>query len=212
VGERSGIRVAAAISDMDSPIGRTVGNALEVDEAFRLLRNEDAEPRFRAFCLQLVGLALEVAGMVATIEEGKQQAEEALVSGRAEAKLSAWLLAQGADSSWVRRSGELLTARIRQPVLAPRDGYFLGVDAGVVGRVAVLLGAGRTRKEDTLDLAVGVESLVLAGDEVRAGLPMFLLHANDETLAKEATEALLEGVEFGESPAAVKPLLFEVLR
>jgi pyrimidine-nucleoside phosphorylase len=202
IGERCGLRVRCAITDMSTPLGAAVGNALEVREAWDVLSSASlAEPvvRFRNLCLDLAGVALETA------QAGNRAlAEEALSSGRAAQKFEAWLKAQGATSG-VR---DLPTAPVVRTVAAAHDGWVSDLDAERVGLAVVGLGGGRKTKADTIDSRVGIVVRAGIGARVEKGDPILEIHAADEASADEAEAGL--AVSFSDEPVEAKPALIEL--
>src|SRR5579871_5234204 len=162
-GARCGLNVHTEITDMSQPLGAAVGNALEVAEALRVLRNQPLagpERRFEMLCLQLARNTLRAAGVEA-------DPEAMLRSGKALAKAEAWFEAQGA-----RAMDPQVQALTETPVSAPASGYLAKLDAGAVGELVLDLGGGRRRKEDQVDLQVGVVVNKTVGEPVQAGEPV----------------------------------------
>jgi pyrimidine-nucleoside phosphorylase len=207
----AGIDVRIAITDMDQPLGRMVGNALEVREAIHVLA-EARGGRFADLCLELAGLTLEAADLAQSREEGADQARAALESGAALAKAKLWFEAQGADPSLLDDASALPEAEVVVAFLNPgSEGCVQRVDAQIVGEVVVALGGGRMRKEDEIDPAVGVECLVAVGDAVVGGQPLLRVHARSEEQAAIAVERLRSAVTVVSEPVDARPLVFEIL-
>ncbi|MFN3682876.1 MAG: thymidine phosphorylase [Fimbriimonadaceae bacterium] len=198
VGSEVGLQVRPVITDMDQPLGRTVGNALEVREALEVLRG-GADSRFARFCLDLARRALALCGLDAGA------AERALRSGSAWEKAVRWLEAQGADLRRFDEGRGLPIAPVVREVPAPASGWVRRVDARTVGSVAMRLGAGRLHKSDRIDPRVGVEVLVAVGSRVERSHPVFRVHAASEPDADHARESLLRGLELSETPTEPRP-------
>ena len=159
-GSRCGLTVHTEITDMSQPLGAAVGNALEVAEALRILRNQAStgpEKRFRSLCLELVSHTLEAAGVTG-------DPEQVLRSGAALSKAEAWFEAQGATTM-----DPPLERLVETPIVSPSDGFIAKIDAGAVGEMVLDLGGGRRRKDDAVDLQVGATIHKLVGDSVRTG-------------------------------------------
>ena len=153
---------------MSQPLGAAVGNALEVAEGLRVLRNQTAtgpEHRFRSLCIELARHTLEAAGASA-------DPEALLRSGAALDKAEAWFAAQGAPAM-----DPLLEQLVETPIVASADGFISRIDAGAVGEMVLDLGGGRRRKDDAVDLQVGATVHRLVGDPVREGEPVLTIHS-----------------------------------
>ena len=201
IGERCGLRVRCAITEMSTPLGAAVGNALEVREAWDVLAGADLTPpvaRFRDLCLRLAGLALEAVGK-------EDRAREALGSGEAAQRFEAWLRAQGATDG----IGAPDPAPVVRPLLADRPGWVATLDAERVGQAVVDLGGGRKTKADAIDPRVGVVIRTGVGQRVEKGDAILEIHARSEAEA-EAAEARL-AVALTDEPIAPEPALIETL-
>jgi pyrimidine-nucleoside phosphorylase len=203
IGRHAGRKVVAVLSDMSQPLGQAVGNALEVREALDTLRN--GGPRdFREHCLLIGGHLLVLAGRAKTTGAARRLLEAALADGRALARFRQMVAAQGGDVRMVDEPGRLPQASLVQTVVAPRTGYLAEVNAREVGLAAVDLGAGRAKKGDALDYAVGFIMHRKVGDRVQRGAPLFTVHANDAGKLAIAKARVLAAHRF--SPRRVKPL------
>jgi pyrimidine-nucleoside phosphorylase len=200
IGAAAGRRMAAVVSDMSQPLGRAVGNALEVAEALDTLEAHGPSD-FTAFSVDLATLIVELASRG---RAGRSEVEQALRSGAAKHALRAMVVAQGGDVGAFEERGLLPTARLPRPLLADADGYVARLDALTVARASILLGAGRERKGDPIDLGVGVVLQAKIGDQVRRGEPIAVLHANDESRLAEAERVLRSGIAL--STTAIEPL------
>lgn len=210
IGSRLGRRMVAVIADMNQPLGHAVGNALEVGEAIATLRG-DGPPDFREHCLAIAAHMLQLGGRAASGAEGRRLAEETLASGAAWEKFRALVAAQGGDVRQVEEPERLPRARWVREIPAPADGYLAEVRAYEVGMAAVVLGAGRARKGEPIDPAVGVIVHHKVGDAVRRGEPLFTVHANDEGRLAEAEAWLARAVRIQEEPASPLPHIYETL-
>ena len=200
-------RIVALISDMNQPLGRTVGNALELREAIETLHG-GGPTDFAEHCLTVAGHILRLGSKAVTLDEGRALAESLIRDGRAWQKFVDLVRVQGGDVSQVENPGRLPRASISRDVPSPRGGYLARVDALETGLTAVALGAGREKKGDPIDYAVGVEINAKVGDRVEAGQPLYTIHANDERRRAEAEERLLRAVSFSDSPVEPLPLFY----
>ena len=207
VGRAAGKRVVALVSDMDEPLGRAVGNALEVAEAVRTLRGEGPDDLME-LCCALGGELLLAGGVTESREQAEKMLRETVASGRAMERFEAFVTAQGGDVSAVRELSRLPQAAVQLPVLAERSGYLEHIDALGVGRVCLGLGGGRATKESVIDLSVGVVLDHKVGDRVEAGESLAVIHAADESSAQEAAQTLRAccriGAEKPERPPFIK--------
>lgn len=207
VGRAAGKRVVALVSDMDEPLGRAVGNALEVAEAVRTLRGEGPDDLME-LCCALGGELLLAGGVTESREQAEKTLRETVASGRAMERFEAFVTAQGGDVSAVRELSRLPQAAVQLPVLAERSGYLEHIDALGVGRVCLGLGGGRATKESVIDLSVGVVLDHKVGDRVEAGESLAVIHAADESSAQEAAQTLRTycriGAEKPERPPFIK--------
>ena len=202
IGERCGLRVRCAITDMDTPLGAAVGNALEVREAWDVLSGANLTPpvaRFRDLCLDLAALALKAADA-----GDRAKAEAALSSGRAAERFEAWLRAQGATNG----IGSLPRASVVRTVVAERDGWVM-LDAEAVGQAVVNLGGGRRTKADAIDASVGIVVRAGMGTRVAQGDPVLEIHARDEASAETAERTV--GASVTDEPVEFGSALIEVL-
>lgn len=211
IGQGMGRRVRAVLSDMNQPLGRAVGNALELKEALETLHGHGPHD-FLEHCLNVAGQMLILGDKAQDAEEARAILLEALQSGRALAKFKEWIAAQGGDLAAVDDPSRLPQAAIVQDVPTPRTGYVAGLDAMEVGLTAMLLGAGRAKKGDPIDHAVGVVLRVKIGDYVERGEPLLTLHANDSHKLAKARERLLAAYTWSEEPIQAPPLLYEIIR
>lgn len=210
IGRQLGRRVVALVTDMNQPLGRAVGNALEVREALATLRGE-GPPALTELCLTLGGYMLWLAGRAAGPEEGRSVLRDHLQSGRALEVMRRLVAAQGGDARAVDDPARLPAAGYRALLTAPRSGYLAAVDTQAVGTAAMLLGAGRARKEDVIDLAAGLVVQKRLGEPVAAGEPLAEIHYNDPARLEAAREVLERAFTVGDEPVAPPPLVHAVV-
>jgi len=210
IGEGVGRKVSAVISDMNQPLGRAVGNALEVKEAIATLQGKGPAD-FLEHCLVVAGQMVLLAERAASEEEARRMLLSALEEGRAWEKFKEWIAAQGGDVAVVEDPSLLPQARLIEEVKSPHSGYLARIDALEVGLTAMLLGAGRERKGEPIDHAVGVVLHRKVGDYVNQGQPLLTIYANDEARLAEARERLLAACEWSEEPVQPPPLIRRIV-
>ncbi len=210
IGKGLGRRVAAVVSDMNQPLGRAVGNAVELREAIETLRG-GGPADLRHHCITLGSQLLMLARRASSEDEARAMLEETIRSGQAFAKLRALIAAQGGDPTYVDHPERLPTARFIEEVPAPRAGWVAGVDALEVAMTTVDLGAGRARKEDRINYAVGVVLGAKAGDRVEAGQPLFTVHADDREKLVAARERVLAAYSWSDEPVSSPPLIHRII-
>ncbi len=206
----AGRKAVALLSDMNQPLGHAVGNALEVREAIETLHG-GGPADFREHCLVVAAHMLHLGEKAANVEEGRALAEAAIADGRAWETFRKLVVAQGGDVSYVDNPEKLPAARIVRPLPAPADGYLSRIHAREVGEAAVLLGAGRTRKGDPVNHAVGIVVHRKVGDFVQAGEPVMTIHADDEKTLAEALPRLEEALAWQKAPVEPLPLFYGVV-
>lgn len=210
IGKDMGKRVVALITNMDEPLGRTVGNALEVVEAVEMLRGQ-APADYTELTLALTAEMLVLGGRAETLEVARAQLDQAITSGAAEAKLRALVTAQGGDARAIEDLSRLPRARHQAQVLAARDGYVTRIDSEAVGLAAMALGAGRARTTDTIDPAVGFVLEKKVGEAVKASEPLVTVHYNDEERLEDVRARVLAAYTVGDAPPAPRPIVVERL-
>jgi pyrimidine-nucleoside phosphorylase len=205
LGRRAGRLVVCELTDMDQPLGRAVGNALEIHEGVETLRGEGPA--------DLTELAVASAAHLVALSDGADHAEArslvetALRDGSALDAYARWIRAQGGDPS----EDALPQAPVVETVTADRHGYVGRLGALAVGNAAMRLGAGRVVKDDVIDHAVGVVCLRKRGDQVAAGDPLAEIHAQDETSAQNAIAELKAAYELSEDEPRAVGVILETL-
>ncbi len=202
IGTAHGVRTEAFVTAMDGPLGRAVGNALEIAECLEVLGGAGPAD-LRALVETLGGRALQLAGRAASDADGRAQIAAAIADGRALATLRAMVAAQGGDPGVIDEPGRLPRAAHVALLAAPADGVVAAVDAELIGRATVLLGAGRDRAGDPVDHAAGIRLHVTAGVAVTRGTPLLELHYNADARLDEARALALRAVSFGAPPPPV---------
>ena len=206
--EKAGRRCVCLLTEMGSPLGRKVGNALEVEEALAVLGGE-AVPEVRELSLELVARGLKAAGLAGDVVEARKKAERKLEDGSALEVFARMAEAQGGDlAAFARRKrGGAFSGELK----APRSGWLRRLDARNVGRTSRIAGAGRATIEDRVDLEAGVELFAKPGDRVSAGDPLLVVHASTDDGLLAALGELSGGVTVGDEPPGLRPLVRRVL-
>jgi pyrimidine-nucleoside phosphorylase len=197
IGTMAGREVTCLLTDMEQPLGRAVGNALEVHEARDTVRG-DGPADFTELVLEAAARLLAYSDLGIDLDEGRRRAEAAVDDGSALEVYERWIHAQGGDPD----PGALEQAPVRRVVPAPRDGVVTRLGALDVGVAALELGAGRRTKADPIDHAVGVLCFAKRGDTVLEGDDLAEVHARTEETAERAAAAVLAAYEIGERAPA----------
>lgn len=204
IGTHNGRKVAALVTDMDTPLGHAVGNSLEVAESMQVLRG-CGPADLTTVCRELASNLLVLAGK-GTLEECRALFDEAISSGRAFETCKAMFAAQGGDVS-VLEDGSFRKAKYSHVVKAPRGGWVRATNTEQIGIASVMLGAGRTRKEDSINFAAGIVLNKKAGDAVQQGEALATLYADDESLFAAAEQTFLAAYSFGDEAPVLPPLV-----
>jgi pyrimidine-nucleoside phosphorylase len=206
LGARAGRDVVCLLTDMDEPLGRAVGNALEVREAVETLRG-DGEPDFTELVLAASARLLALSDLGIDEAEGRRRAEATLADGSATAAYERWIRAQRGDPD----PAAMPWAPVVRAVTAPRDGHVANLGAITVGRAALHLGAGRAAKDDAIDHAVGIRCLRKRGDAVRAGDALAEVHARNEAAADRAVAEVLAAYALADEAPPARPIVLDVI-
>lgn len=208
IGNRTGRKFSALVTDMNQPLGRYVGNALEVEEAIDILSGR-TEGDLKTVSLALAAQILRLAGRVSTAKEGLELLDEKLKSGEGLKKLQELIVNQGGDGRVAYDTSLLPKAEEKIEVAAERDGYVSRIVTDDIGYAAKALGAGRTRKEDPIDPAVGLVMNVRLGDYVKKGQSLVTLHVNGGRGLTEAKQKVLSAIELAAEKPVLPTLIYE---
>ena len=209
-GERMGKHMAALITDMNQPLGRMVGNALEVQECIEVLHG-GGPADLRELCLELAAWMFYLGGASKTVAQGKQLAEQILASGQAFERFRQMVEYQGGDISVIDDPARLPATNHRVDVDSSRDGYVTAIACEQVGTACVMLGGGRERKEDSVDPSVGVEVHKKLGDKVSIGEPLCTIHCHSDRQAARAKALLEDSYQIGPAPAHKTSLIHRAI-
>lgn len=206
IGTAHGRKVAALITDMDKPLGHNIGNSLEIAESIAVLKGKGPAD-LTEVCLQLASNMLVLAGK-GTLAECRAMAERTLQDGTALVKCCQMFAAQGGDVEKVKDPDKLQKAKYGYEITARQTGYIAKNDVEKIGNASVLLGAGRIRKEDSIDFAAGIIMHKKLGDRVQSGDSICTFYADDPALFAPAEEMYRGGLIISEKPPELPPLVY----
>ncbi|UYN95556.1 MAG: thymidine phosphorylase [Enhydrobacter sp.] len=211
VANRAGLPTRALITDMDSVLGYTVGNALEVAESVEYLTGRGGrDPRLHEVTMALAGEMLALGRLAADAAAGRDLAEAALDDGRAAETFARMVAALGGPDDFLERPARYLPrASIVKPCTAERLGHVVAINARQVGIAVVALGGGRSHADDAIDPSVGLTEMIGVGTPMRAGSPLCIVHAASEADADEAIALVRAAVRIGDEPVRHRPIVLE---
>jgi pyrimidine-nucleoside phosphorylase len=210
-GKRMGKKVVALLTDMNQPLGRTAGNAMEVVESVEVLAG-GGPADLRELCLELAAWMFFLGERVKTVEEGKKLSSDLIASGQAREKFREIVALQGGDAGVVDDPQRLFRARQTQDVVASGTGYVAAIQCEQLGIAGVVLGGGREKKEDSIDPAVGLVFHKRIGDGVQRGEPLCTLHYNSDARLSEARGLVETAYRIEpEKPKLLPQLIYRVI-
>lgn len=197
IGKLANKETVCIITNMDQPLGTMVGNTLEVIEAIEALKG-NMQDDVKNVILELGAYILKLDGKGDNIQENKEKIEQVISNGEAYRKFLQLVENQGGDIRYIENTEKFTKAKYKMPVEAVKNGYVQKLNAEDVGKIAMHLGAGRMKKEDNIDYAVGIELLKKVGCQVEQGETIAYIYADDEQKGREAVEKLQQTYEIGE--------------
>ena len=209
IGRRAGRRCMALVTNMDSPLGHAVGNSLEVIEAVQTLKGQGPKD-LTGVCIELAAVMLHMAGL-GEVEHCRSLAQSAISDGSALETFARMVRGQGGDDSYVYHPEQFCRAPHSLEVRAEQDGYVTGIDTEGVGIASVLLGAGRSKKDDPIDYGAGILLNKKYGDPVKVGDVLGTLYASDPGLLKAAGERFFTAYRTGGEPPVKEPLIYALV-
>jgi pyrimidine-nucleoside phosphorylase len=210
VGTCMGKGMAALITDMEQPLGRTAGNALEVIESVQTLQAKG--PADLTEITILFGIRmLRLAGKTGDDSEARAILVKHLHSGAAFEKFKQMVKLQGGDPRSLDDFSRLPSSKLKEDVPSPRAGFVEEVHAEQIGKACVILGAGRTKTDDKVDFAVGVSGLIKEGEPVEKGQPLVTIHGNDASKLAEARVMIEKAFRIADWKPAQRPLVYETI-
>lgn len=210
IGKAAGRKMAAVISDMGTPLGKNIGNSLEVKEAIEVLNGNGSED-LKEVCLTLAANIVSLS-LGTDTAAAREMAEKALANGSAYEKFKELIFSQGGNVSQIESPDKLPKASTVYKVLAPESGYIAEMQAEIIGSASVILGAGRLTKEDSIDYAAGIILHKKTGDKVTAGEAIAELHTNDDSKIKDAEKLFLSALSFSNKKPEKPPLIYKVIK
>lgn len=209
-GRGMGKRVVALVTDMNQPLGRWAGNAVETREAIEMLQGR-LDGDFAELSIELAARMLEVGGVESDLDAARSRAVEAVTSGRALEKLRRVIELQGGDPRVVDDTGRLPQALLSRDVRAAREGYVSAVRTDEIGRIIMDWGGGRRRLEDRIDYGVGLNLHVRIGDHVKPGDPIVTAYYNDASIYEAMAVRLRNAYTISDGPPPEVPMIKAVI-
>ena len=206
IGKNAGRNMSAVISNMDQPLGKAVGNAIEVREAIDTLNGKGPED-FTELCFTLGSRMLMLGGKAGSEKEARERLHEAVDNGRALDKLAQFVKAQGGDERAVYEPDRLELAKYRTEITAPVDGFIKHIDCDEIGICSLMLGGGRETKESEIDLSVGLLLDRKVGDKVNKGDRIAVVYSSDESKTGPVSERFLNAYHFSDEPVEKQTLI-----
>lgn len=210
IGTLAGRKMTAVITNMDTPLGSNIGNILEVKEAVEVLNGGGPED-LRYVCTEIASY-MYASCFDASIEEARTKVLDALSSGAALCKLKAMVAAQGGDVSYIEDPSLFPEPKYAYRIISPEDGYIASMNAETIGIASVLLGAGRSKKEDKIDYKAGISLLKKTGDRVTCGDVIAILYTDDDSKLLEVENMLLSSIKLSLSEPEKETLIYKVIK
>lgn len=209
IGKKAGRKTAALITDMDIPLGTHIGNTLEVQEAVSVLRGE-TDNDLKEVCIALAANIVSLAKNT-PFEDAEKAVKAAISDGSAFSKFRELVMAQGGDVSLIDDTSKLPKAEFAYNIISDKNGYISHMNAEVIGSASVILGAGREKKDDTIDYTAGIILNKKTGDYVSEGEIIAILCTNDKARLSPAETMLLSALEFSNTPPRKSPLIYKTI-
>lgn len=209
IGRGAGKRISAMITDMNVPLGYNIGNSLEVIEAVETLKGNGPED-LTELCILLAAKLLELAGK-GSFDECKKLARSKINDGSALKRLARMVALQGGDAEYILNPSNFKLSPYKYEIKAPENGYIVSMDAEGIGSVCVALGAGRQRKEDSIDSGAGIILHKKTGDRVEKGEKTATLYCSAQELFDEAVPMFIKSVLIGKEKPENNPVLLEIV-
>jgi thymidine phosphorylase len=207
----AGLPVAALLTDMSEPLARSAGNALEMRESVAMLRGETADPRLLEVTLALGAELMQLGGLAANAGTAREALQRSLSSGAAAERFARMVASLGGPADLVERpDAHLATAPCVVDAIAARDGVIAAIDTRAIGLAVVALGGGRTRPDQAIDPAVGLDRLAARGARIRAGDLLARVHAANPDAAEAAAQAVQDAYSIGNAPPPMPSLIEKV--
>jgi pyrimidine-nucleoside phosphorylase len=208
IGTRAGVRTEAFITAMDAPLGRAIGNALEIAECIEILRGRGPEG-LTSLVVRLASRMVELAGQASTAADAEARVRRALADGSALDRFRRMVARQGGDPEVVDDPARLPRAGCTAVVTAPATGYVTAIDAEAIGLASMRLGAGRERVDDAIDPSAGIVLQRICGEPVEAGTVLAELHYGDEARLPDARAMVEAAFRVGPHPPPAAPVVLD---
>ena len=210
IGKLANKETVCIVTNMDQPLGRMVGNTLEVIEAIEAPKGNMQED-VKNIVLELGAYILKLDGKGDNLAENKKLMQSTINNGKAYQKFLELVSNQGGDISYIENTEKFEKAKYKIPVVSERRGYIEKLNAEEVGKIAMHLGAGRIRKEDDIDYSVGIELIKKIGDMITENETLAYVYTNNEEKGKEAVEQLLKAYQISERTVDKVPDIIEII-
>ena len=210
IGKRCGRNMAALITNMDIPLGYAIGNSLEVKEAYSILSGAGPDD-LRAVCIELATNMVSLA-LGYEAEEAREKVLDAIASGKAKAKFTEWIIAQGGDATLAANPMLLPESGIKHEVKATSAGYICKMNAEEIGVSSVILGAGRETKDSVIDHSAGIVLVKKLGDKVEVGYTLAVLHTNNRDAIPAAEAKFLGAISMSDEIVELGKLIYKTIR
>ncbi len=209
IGKKAGRKTAALITDMDIPLGTHIGNTLEVQEAVSVLRGV-TDNDLKEVCIALAANIVSLAKNI-PFEDAEKAVNVAISDGSAFCKFRELIMAQGGDVSLIDDTSKLPKAEFAYNIISDKNGYISHMNAEIIGSASVILGAGREKKDDTIDYTAGIILNKKTGDYVSEGETIATLYTNDKARLSPAETMLLSALDFSDTPPRKSPLIYKTI-
>lgn len=210
VGKRLDRNISAVISSMDEPLGRAIGNAVEVEEVIEFLKG-NMESDLREITYTLCHEAFEKTGKFKTKEESYRYLDELIRSGKALNKFREIIRTQNGDDSIIDDYTKLPQASIKYEVKAPKDGFVAHIDALKIAKACKILGAGREKKSDKIDYSAGIYLTQKTIEPVKEGETLAVIYSNKQDVIKESEDLILSAYEISDEEPKYKSLIYKII-
>jgi pyrimidine-nucleoside phosphorylase/thymidine phosphorylase len=213
IGRRRDKRVVALLTDMDQPLGFAIGNALEIMEVSQTLQNLGPDD-LREISIELAARMIYLGKIAPSLEEARQTAEHLLITGAGYKKFKEVIAAQGGNPKVLDQFELLPNATDVREVPCPRTGYISSIDAELVGRASTMIGAGRDKKEDPIDPAVGIILEGKIGQRIEAGTVLcriYITQSTDPDRLEEASELIEDAFRISQQPPDARKVILETV-
>lgn len=210
IGTMAGKDTYAVISDMNEPLGKMVGNSLEVQEVIECLQG-NGDSRLMEITMELAAYMVYGVGRAAFINEAKELLQEVIANGKALEKFAEFVKMQGGNAEWIHHPNLFPKAKYKEAVYVEQEGYLSQCQTSEVGMTALILGGGRETKESEIDVTVGIELLHSLGDYVAKETPLAYLYANDEQKLCEAKKRFINAYTISETPVSKVGVIKEII-